>query len=588
MEAKKIIERKYNYFISSLKKAANEIDKIKGVNNCFTELQLSFYEALEQQIKLSQQQMEKALNGTVWDNLVIGFFGETNAGKSTIIETFRILFDEKKGKGQDGLIVGDGRNDFTKDYYKYEMIINNHPFTLIDVPGFNGNMTSEFEEHIQHELHQAHCIFYILGDEKQPDVATAEQIKRYLSDWVSVYTINNVRGSAYNYEEEKERVKLCTAKVKKTEALIIKTFKNILGEKVYRGNVSLQARLALCSKACFSKIERLKELRRDQIDLINYFGSEDAIFEFSEINNLITLVNAKADNFQMEIIESNKQKLTSLAKQSYNNINYIIELNKEKEKEFQERLKVFKQDVSDIFSKTKNQVEIDINDKYRALKNNIIMEIYSVIDSDIKDKEQAIQKRIYYRSRSAEQEIKNCISTNLFVLSKKIEQKRKDLEGLRVGFVMMNRVTCIDSKIDVKESLKEMDFSYGDVGGFLAALVSGGLAGSPFGGWIGASIGAVLSGGSYVLRKWIFGDGGKSKSKEKVKKKIDEAFRNDTTRNELINNISRNLDKVRNDIYVKIKEENDNIHALGIIIDSAKEQMKNYVNSIKNKKYGNI
>lgn len=31
-----------------------------------------------------------------WDNFTIAFFGETNAGKSTIIESLRILFEEKK------------------------------------------------------------------------------------------------------------------------------------------------------------------------------------------------------------------------------------------------------------------------------------------------------------------------------------------------------------------------------------------------------------------------------------------------------------------------------------------------------------
>ena len=216
------------------------------------------------------------------------------------------------------------------------------------------------------------------------------------------------------------------------------------------------------------------------------------------------------------------------------------------------------------------------------------MEIYSVIDSDIKEKEQAIKKRIYYRSRLAEQEIKNCISTHLNVLNQKLEQKRKDLEGLRIGFVMMNRVSCIDSQIDIKESLKEMDLSYGDIGGFVAALVSGGLAGSPFGGWIGASIGVVVSGASYVLQKWVFGDGGKSKAKEKARKEIEEVFRKDTTKNELLKNISSNLDKVKNGIYDKIKEENNNILSLGEIIDSAKKQMKNYVKTINNKKYGSI
>lgn len=49
-------------------------------------------------------------------------FGETNAGKSTIIESLRILYREKPSQisqidnNADGLIVGDGRSDFTKVY----------------------------------------------------------------------------------------------------------------------------------------------------------------------------------------------------------------------------------------------------------------------------------------------------------------------------------------------------------------------------------------------------------------------------------------------------------------------------------------
>ena len=66
-------------------------------------------------------------------------------------------------------------------------------------------------------------------------------------------------------------------------------------------------------------------------ELMDCFESKDSLFDFSEMSRLISLVEEKADNFQSEIIESNKQKLTSLAKQSYNNINYIIESNKEKE-----------------------------------------------------------------------------------------------------------------------------------------------------------------------------------------------------------------------------------------------------------------
>jgi vacuolar-type H+-ATPase subunit H len=165
-------------------------------------------------------------------------------------------------------------------------------------------------------------------------------------------------------------------------------------------------------------------------------------------------------------------------------------------------------------------------------------------------------------------------------LKQKLEQKRKDLEGLKIGFVMMNRITCINSKIDLKESLKEMDFSLDDFDEFAAALIGVGL----FGGWIGAIIGFL----SYILRKWFFGDGGKSKAKEKARKIIEEAFRKDTTKYELLNNVVKNLNKEKNRIYDEIKEENNNIRSLGEIIDSAKEQMKNYVKTINNKKYGNI
>ncbi|MDD6951698.1 MAG: hypothetical protein PUJ01_10155, partial [Parabacteroides sp.] len=31
----------------------------------------------------------------IQDHLVIAFFGETNAGKSTVIDTFRIIFNEE-------------------------------------------------------------------------------------------------------------------------------------------------------------------------------------------------------------------------------------------------------------------------------------------------------------------------------------------------------------------------------------------------------------------------------------------------------------------------------------------------------------
>ena len=79
--------------------------------------------------------------------------------------------------------MGDGRHDFTKTYEEYHLSIAGHPFTLIDVPGIEGN-ESEFKDVIKTALHKAHCVFYVQGHNKKPDRATAEKIKKYLGNWV--------------------------------------------------------------------------------------------------------------------------------------------------------------------------------------------------------------------------------------------------------------------------------------------------------------------------------------------------------------------------------------------------------------------
>lgn len=54
------------------------------------------------------------------------------------------------------------------------MSIGGHQFTLIDVPGIEGN-EEEFKDVIQVALHKAHCVFYVQGHNKKPDEATAKK-----------------------------------------------------------------------------------------------------------------------------------------------------------------------------------------------------------------------------------------------------------------------------------------------------------------------------------------------------------------------------------------------------------------------------
>lgn len=282
LSTQKEIEAAYNKLLDILGDANEDISDLHGVNSQFNSIKQIIESAFKTKMSEARNELRAAIKDTVWDNLVIAFFGETNAGKSTIIETFRIFFDDKRKK-EDGLIVGDGRHDFTKTYEEYHLSISGHDFTLIDVPGIEGD-EAEFKDVIKTALHKAHCVFYVQGHNKKPDRATAEKIKKYLGDWVKVYSVYNVRGGVSNYDEEEERETLITSGVQKTENLIKTEFKSILGD-VYAGHVTLQGLLAMSAKAEFS--EQREDLRRGQQKLLSYFdGSPDKVLQFSQFKTM--------------------------------------------------------------------------------------------------------------------------------------------------------------------------------------------------------------------------------------------------------------------------------------------------------------
>lgn len=373
------IKKAYKTLQDILRSTRLDVFDLNGVNSQFNTVKEQIALAFDSKIKEAKKELDVALKDTVWDNLVIAFFGETNAGKSTIIETFRILFDDKRKK-EDGLIVGDGRHDFTKTYEEYHLSIAGHPFTLIDVPGIEGD-EAEFKDVIKTALHKAHCVFYVQGHNKKPDRATAEKIKKYLGDWVKVYSIYNVRGGVSNYDEEEERETLITSGVLKAESLIQAEFKTILGD-VYAGHVTLQGLLAMSAKASFSS--KREDLIRGQQKLLKYFDdSADKVLEFSQFKTSTTLVEQKSSNFKSEIIEANKQKLMSLAGKIAGDIEQVMESQKNYLDNLETNLKTINREVCNssmdsalrnITNKTRNA----ISSAYGDLKSKI----YDLIEED--------------------------------------------------------------------------------------------------------------------------------------------------------------------------------------------------------------
>lgn len=172
-------------------------------------------------------------NNAEFDTFVIAFYGETNAGKSTIIEALRIYFDEaskqkeraefdknykrykaydkgffgkilaffmpflkaktleKSIKFSDGVIIGDGRSDFTRKSQIYHFDNKDIKFDILDVPGIEGNNENAVIDEILKATKKAHCVFYITPNPYPPQKGTIEKIKEHLGAQTEVYSIFN-------------------------------------------------------------------------------------------------------------------------------------------------------------------------------------------------------------------------------------------------------------------------------------------------------------------------------------------------------------------------------------------------------------
>ena len=589
LSSKDEIKKAYKTLHDILQSTQLDVFDLNGVNSQFNTVKEKIAFAFDSKIKEAKKELDVALKDTVWDNLVIAFFGETNAGKSTIIETFRILFDDKRKK-EDGLIVGDGRHDFTKTYEEYHLSIAGHPFTLIDVPGIEGN-ESEFKDVIKTALHKAHCIFYVQGHNKKPDRATAEKIKKYLGDWVKVYSIYNVRGGVSNYDEEEERETLITSGILKAESLIRAEFKTILGD-VYAGHVTLQGLLAMSAKASFSS--KREDLIRGQQKLLKYFGgSADKVLEFSQFKTLITLVEQKSSNFKSEIIEANKQKLISLAGNIATDIEQVMESQKNYLANLESNLRTINREVCNnsmdsalrnITNKTRNA----ITSSYGELKS----EIFDLIDNEPSNINQLAEQYQEDVIENLENRIKSIVNDELKKVRDTANRKIKDLDGVNIKPIQFNQSIDLETEIDFSGALGELDIDLADVLSWTAKTAGTAATGAVVGSFIpgigtliGAGVGAFVGGIAHACS----GDGGKADARKSVSDAIGKATqRAKNNVKSMLAPVIRDMDIQKRQLTNSVKTELTNIEELQETLDTFDVEMSEFVNGLKHKHYGRI
>ena len=587
--SKNDIDNAYDKLINIISNAYSDILRLNGINSIFDIVQYNMCQVLKTKLQNTKTMLNKVKNETIWDNLVIAFFGETNAGKSTIIETFRILFDPNRKK-EDGLIVGDGQHDFTKTYSEYKLSINGKPFTLIDVPGIEGK-EEDFRDVIKTALHKAHIVFYINGHNKKPDEGTAKKIKDYLGDWVKVYSVYNVRGSVSNYDEEEERDTLLTKGVKKTESLIMAEFKRILGD-VYVTNLTIQAKLAMCARASFSK--KRQDLINDRQKLLKYFSnSPDKILQFSQFQTVINIVENKSVNFKQEIIEANKQKLISLASRIADDISNTMLSQKFYIDILKNNLDVAKREIcNNMLDNVQHNISSTITNMIESSFGDLKSYAFSCIDkedSNLAHKVEAYQQRCFDKLRS---DIAISVRDNLKKIEQTSNRKLKELDGVNIKPLSLNTYIDFDADIDFTEAFEELDIDFSRVMNYVGKTAGTAAAGAAIGAFIpglGTIIGAAIGGIVGGIVHAVSGDGGKADARKSVSDAINKAKDKATIDvNKSLAPVFENLRRVSKNVKYTIQAEKKNINTLQEAIDDFDNDIDRYVSQLKQQRYGRI
>ena len=632
-------KRDYNEISAQLRAAIKQIQKIPSSTNEFQKIKQSFVDTLSAQLSRTHLEANNTLNSTEWDKLVIAFFGETNAGKSTIIETFRILFDEterhknihasffkrlknayyeipREGHSRayeifieciklfdvrkwfrhieyavDGIIVGDGRHDFTKIYKEYEMNISGKPFVLIDVPGIEGN-EDDYKDEIKIALSKAHCVFYVQGHNKTTDSATAEKIKKYLRNWVKVYTIYNVRGSADAYDTPEERVNLVTDDVRKVCVGIEKSFSDILGDS-YGGNTVTQGFLALSAQANFSP--KRADLIRKQNKLLTFFNSRDELYQFSRFDSVVSLVNEKASNYTNEIYEANKDKLVALSKHTIFAIEEELNNQKGTIEKYCGLLNNYRREVDTYYNSASHRIEIQLrekcDDEFRKLKESV----FTIISDDEPEKKERIAGQVNTTSGSLREGIFHILKTENEELNKRLKESERKLKGLPIGILNFEHLNNESPNIyiNINDFLEHLEISFGDVFNFGMNVAGSAAAGATLGSFIpgiGNLVGGIIGGFLGAAKSLFTSDGGVGKAQEEARKKIDEAsFRAwDDIQKNVVYKIKNDFNKQTTKTSAVVNDALSNISKLDSAINEAKKRILDFENKMQTEQYGSV
>ncbi|WP_305877841.1 GTPase [Helicobacter pylori] len=448
------VEKSIKDLQSIFKNTDDKDEKLKK----FNQEALEVFQKLESE---SLKELESLKNNEEWENFTIAFYGETGAGKSTLIECLRLFFkerskmdqqerfkrfysnyqnnyqnDERKKQNilkelhslQDGAIIGDGRSDFTLKTQSYSFQYNHQTFTLLDVPGIEGSEKKVIDQ-ISNATQKAHAIFYVTktpnppqkGEEKKE--GTIEKIQRQLDSQTEVWTIfnkpiNNPRAFKDGLIDGSEKESL---------KILNKEMKNILG-KHYMGHQIVSAQMAFYGLS--SALIPESDFYKNKQKFLEIFKVEELLLYKSHFKPLVEFITeALLENSHAKIIQSNCNKALKAIEKLQEAIKTTID--RQIDPTIRE-IKNHHQEVCDNLDRSKEKYISNLTNsiftEIERFKSDFREKMHAHIDDDIENNElktmfkHELQKGIEKLRENIKQRSNECKESFIEEIKKDIEQ----------------------------------------------------------------------------------------------------------------------------------------------------------------------
>lgn len=341
----------------------------------------------------------------------------------------------------DGSIVGDGRSDFTLETCQYEFNHGECKFTLLDMPGIEGNESSVSGK-IWQAVQKAHAVFYVTTraappqtgnneNSRKSNAGTLEKIRQHLRDQTEVWTLFNKRITNPLLLEKPEL--LNEGELGGLKA-IDEEMKKHLGDH-YQGNFSLSAYPAFLAVA--DHLPPCSDKLRNRKKFLERFDTPK-LLEKTKIACFLDWLRQLPANAPAKIQRSNVNKATALLK---NVVMSTIESEAKRIAELSREVARTTKGTQTKLKKTFQGLESHLNSLTDTLVDEYIMaarqEIYACIDRNIsnddfkEDLERIVKRKVSKLEEAFPQQVEQKIKgfnsevSNMLI---KYEDQLKELQ----------------------------------------------------------------------------------------------------------------------------------------------------------------